>query len=179
MANTMQEEPKTNPQTNNPPAPYEVAGNNITQPPAAYQSPGHHTGPQRAPPYTNAIPVLPMPLASLGTLPALIDCPFCNSRCQTRIQEEDSSMTIVAGIGMGLICLCLACIPCLAHWCQDVDHFCSICNQRVAHVPYNGITQPVHPTPIPQGYNMGTPLPPVGSQPPPPQQKGQQQGAYA
>ncbi|KAI0006908.1 LITAF-like zinc ribbon domain-containing protein [Xylariaceae sp. FL0662B] len=192
MTNATDHDPKPNPRADDPAPPYEVPGEGVTQPPASYQSPAHHSQPQSLPLQTNAnfqgnnpMVVSAMPLGSLGSYPALIDCPFCNTRVQTRIQEEHSSMTLVAGIGLGLLCICCACIPCLAHWCQDVDHFCSRCNQRVAHVPYNGITQPVHPTIPPQGYNMAKPQPygnPQTSSPPQqgdPKQGNQQQGAGA
>ncbi|KAI6921128.1 hypothetical protein KC355_g17193, partial [Hortaea werneckii] len=44
----------------------------------------------------------------------------------------------ILGLLLCLICICAACIPCLAHWCADIDHYCSECKQRVTHRPYNG-----------------------------------------
>jgi hypothetical protein len=63
----------------------QFAAHPVTTPPAVY----------------NGAPQMPMhtvvhasPVASLGVLPALIDCPFCRQRTQTRIVEEHSSMTM-------------------------------------------------------------------------------------
>ncbi|KAH8673286.1 hypothetical protein BX600DRAFT_203107 [Xylariales sp. PMI_506] len=115
----------------------------------------------------------PTPLNQLGGAPAIIDCPFCNQRVQTRVTENDSSMTIVAGIGIGLFCICLSCLPCMLHWFQDVDHTCSSCNQRVCHIPQGGIPQVVSPPGgVPQQYVMGAPQtygapPPQGAPAPP------------
>ncbi|KAI6372432.1 hypothetical protein MCOR25_003753 [Pyricularia grisea] len=98
------------------------------------------------------------PLQALGPAPAVIDCPFCQQRVMTRVNEEHSSMTYLLGVLIGCICICAACVPCLAGMCQDVTHFCTNCNQRVAHIPYSGGVQVIQPQPH-QGangqYNMG------------------------
>lgn len=100
----------------------------------------------------------PTPLQALGPAPAVVDCPFCSHRVMTRINEEHSSMTYLIGVLIGCICICAACIPCMAGMCQDVTHFCTNCNQRVAHIPYSGGVQVIQPQPH-QGangqYNMG------------------------
>jgi len=47
---------------------------------------------------------------------------------------------VIHSIIATLFCFILiiaAIIPCLAHWCSNVDHYCSECNQRVTHRPYN------------------------------------------
>ncbi|CAJ2506112.1 Uu.00g002420.m01.CDS01 [Anthostomella pinea] len=110
----------------------------------------------------------PIALNSLGRHPALIDCPWCNQTAQTRTEEEHSAMTFIAGIGLGLICICCACLPCLAHVCQDVNHFCSNCGHQVAHVPFSGVCQPVVPVVRPAGYEMVPLQPYSGRQIPPP-----------
>ena len=58
----------------------------VTTPPAVYNG---------APPQMHMGPIVhASPVASLGALPAQIDCPFCRQRTQTRIVEENSSMTM-------------------------------------------------------------------------------------
>ncbi|KAF3022544.1 hypothetical protein E8E14_012649 [Neopestalotiopsis sp. 37M] len=101
------------------------------------------------------------PLHLLGPAPAAIDCPYCGRRGLTRVDESDSSMTILAGIGLGVICICLACLPCCLHWFPDHDHHCSHCGRRVAHVPQSsGVAQVLAPPPhqMQQGYQP-TPQP--------------------
>ena len=34
------------------------------------------------------------PLSGLGSMPAVIDCPFCHQRSKTRVEEHSSSMTM-------------------------------------------------------------------------------------
>ncbi|KAI0168268.1 hypothetical protein BJ166DRAFT_623984, partial [Pestalotiopsis sp. NC0098] len=107
------------------------------------------------------------PLHLLGPAPACIDCPYCSRRGLTRVDESDSGMTFVAGIGLGVICICLACLPCCLHWFQDRDHFCAHCGRRVAHVPQgSGVAQVMAPPPgqqQQQGYQM-TPQPKYAAQ---------------
>lgn len=60
--------------------------------------------------------------------------------------ETDSSVpSRLAGIGLGVLCVRAACIPFVAKWWADVDHFCTVCNEKVAHVPYHGVAQPIRP----------------------------------
>ncbi|KAK7928253.1 hypothetical protein PG985_005251, partial [Apiospora marii] len=107
-----------------------------------------------------------VPLQCLIDLPAIVDCPFCNHRVLTHTIENDSSMTLITGLALGFACICLACLPCLGGWFQDVDHYCPVCKQRVAAVPYGKPAQIFFPSgPMPQQYVMG-PYPQYG---PPPQ----------
>ncbi|KAK8016576.1 hypothetical protein PG993_014765 [Apiospora rasikravindrae] len=116
------------------------------------------------------------PLSGLGTMPAIIDCPFCHQRTKTRIEEHSSSMTIITGIGIGCLCICLACLPCMLGWFQDVDHYCVSCNQRVAFVADGRPAQVIAPANnVPQQYHMGS-QPQYGQQPQ--QSQPQQQGQY-
>ncbi|KAK7983644.1 hypothetical protein PG989_011046 [Apiospora arundinis] len=97
------------------------------------------------------------PLAGLGNMPAIIDCPFCNQRTKTRVEEHSSSMTIITGIGIGCLCICLACLPCILGWFQDTDHYCMNCNQRVAFVADGRPAQVIAPpNSVPQQYQMGS-----------------------
>ncbi|KAK9771084.1 hypothetical protein SCAR479_12208 [Seiridium cardinale] len=152
------------------PQPQNQPQNGPVPPQPAHQASGTMKGYQ---PAVNPAMVHPTPLHLLGEASAIIDCPYCNQRAPTRVDEHDSSMTIVAGIGLGILCICAACLPCLLHWFQDVDHFCSHCNQRVAHVPHGGIAQVIQPQQVPQGYTMEQ-QPQYGAQSPQPQQHHQQ-----
>ena len=72
-------------------------------------------------------------------------------------------MTIITGIGIGCLCICLACLPCMMGWFQDVDHFCTNCNQRVAMVADGRPAQAIYPQEnVPQQYKMGAPHQPYG-----------------
>ncbi|KAI1337874.1 LITAF-like zinc ribbon domain-containing protein [Xylariaceae sp. FL0016] len=150
-------------------------------PPPSYQESQAPKGPKpnQPPPSHAGGLVRPVALASLGSEPAVIECPWCAQQVQTRIEQNDSSMTMLAGVGLCLLCVCCACIPCMAKWCQDVDHFCTNCRHKVAHVPYSGVCQPIVPAqqqqqqqqpgqgPKPNEYEMGNPRP-YGGQPPTP-----------
>lgn len=59
----------------------------------------------------------------------------------TRVAKEDSSMTMVAGGLLCLVCICLTCLPCMLGWCQNVDHYCSACGKQLTHKPHDGIVQ--------------------------------------
>ncbi|KAK8079638.1 hypothetical protein PG997_007456 [Apiospora hydei] len=106
-----------------------------------------------------------VPLHCLGDLPAIVDCPFCHHRVLTQTIENDSSMTLLTGLALGFACICLACLPCLGGWFQDVDHYCPVCKQRVAFSPYGKQTQVFFPAgpmmPQQQQYVMG-PYPQYG-----------------
>ncbi|KAK8118421.1 LPS-induced tumor necrosis factor alpha factor [Apiospora kogelbergensis] len=155
--------------------PAQTAGDAITpaqpqqQQTAQHQYQGKEQPPQQ--PYDASMPQLQapgyaVPLQCLADLPAIVDCPFCHHRVLTHTMENDSSMTLLAGLALGFACLCLACLPCLGGWFQDVDHYCPVCKQRVAFVPYNKPAQIFFPSagPMPQQYVMG-PYPQYG--PPP------------
>ncbi|KAI1857895.1 hypothetical protein JX265_007660 [Neoarthrinium moseri] len=150
------------PHISQPQSPYQNDAQHVAQPQPTYQGNGQHDQNKAAPQQTHM--VHPTPLAQLGAMPALIDCPFCSHRGPTRVDEHSSSTTILAGIGIGCLCICLACLPCMLHWFYDVDHYCTHCNQRVCFVPNGGIPQPVHPQQgAPQHYVMG-PQPQYGAQ---------------
>ena len=80
-------------------------------------------------------------LARLQDQPELVDCPFCHKQAMTRVAKEDSSMTMVAGGLLCLVCICLTCLPCMLGWCQNVDHYCSACGKQLTHKPHDGIVQ--------------------------------------
>ncbi|ORY68405.1 uncharacterized protein BCR38DRAFT_481896 [Pseudomassariella vexata] len=139
----------------------------IQSPPAA-----HNGAPTPQHPPQNIMMIQPTPLNGLGALPAVIDCPYCHRRTQTRVHEEDSSMTIVAGIALGCLCICLACLPCILHWCQNIDHYCTGCNQRVVHIQHGGVPQVIAPPQnVPQQYKMENPQQYGDHQSPQPQQQ--------
>ena len=45
----------------------------------------------------------------------------------------------VAGVACCLLCVCLACVPCLAHWFEETNYFCSQCNKKVAKRSDSGV----------------------------------------
>lgn len=51
----------------------------------------------------------------------------------------------LAGVGLGALCVWVACIPFVGKRWADVDRFCTVYNGKVAHVPYNGVAQPIRP----------------------------------
>ena len=44
----------------------------------------------------------------------------------------------VAGVLCCFLCVCLACVPCIAGWFEDTNYFCSACNKKVASRPDKG-----------------------------------------
>lgn len=89
--------------------------------------------PQSATPMAAQQPVPGViPINQLGDRPQWIDCPFCNQRTMTRVTTEGTSMQIVAGVLCCLLCVCLACVPCMAHWFEETYYFCSKCHNKVA-----------------------------------------------
>ncbi|KAK8128613.1 hypothetical protein PG984_009721 [Apiospora sp. TS-2023a] len=155
--------------------------------PQQQQTPQHqYQGKEQQPPqqFPNNGPMPQMqapgyavPLQCLIDLPAIVDCPFCHHRVLTHTVENDSSMTLITGLALGFACICLACLPCIGGWFQDVDHYCPVCKQRVAYVPYGKPAQIFFPAagPMPQQYVMG-PYPQYG---PPPQAGAPPQGPPA
>ncbi|KAK3402411.1 hypothetical protein B0T20DRAFT_346455 [Sordaria brevicollis] len=102
----------------------------VSQPPPAYQPPTKMEQPQGQQPHL--VPGV-IPLENLnGEMPQWIDCPFCQRRTQTRVDKEGSSMQILTGFLCCLVCVCLACVPCMAGWFEEYHYFCSGCNKRVA-----------------------------------------------
>ncbi|KAI1759689.1 hypothetical protein GGR53DRAFT_512858 [Hypoxylon sp. FL1150] len=78
------------------------------------------------------------PLHMLTENPTMIDCPFCRQRAMTRVTKEGTSTQTLAGVVLCLFCVCLACLPCVAGWCENVNIFCSSCSNRVATIPHDG-----------------------------------------
>jgi lipopolysaccharide-induced tumor necrosis factor-alpha factor len=95
----------------------------------------HSTAPMAA---QQAVPGV-IPINQLGDRPQWIDCPFCNQRTMTRVATEGTSMQIVAGVLCCLLCVCLACVPCMAHWFEETNYFCSKCHNKVATRPESGM----------------------------------------
>ncbi|KAF9889967.1 hypothetical protein FE257_006841 [Aspergillus nanangensis] len=82
------------------------------------------------------------PLEQLGQESALIDCPSCQFRTTTKVQEENSSQTTMAALFCCIFCGCIgALIPLLCKWSQDYHHFCSHCGFKVAICPDAGPVQ--------------------------------------
>ncbi|KAI7485403.1 hypothetical protein KC351_g3942 [Hortaea werneckii] len=100
------------------------------------QQPVPNPYPMQQPMNPNAAPVTP--LHRLGIGPAWIDCPFCRRRTRTRVDRPESNMTYVLAVLCCCICVFLTCIPCLAHWFANVDHYCSECDKQVTHQPHDG-----------------------------------------
>ncbi|KAH6640118.1 hypothetical protein F5144DRAFT_504171 [Chaetomium tenue] len=95
--------------------------------------------PQSPAPMEAQQPVLGViPIHQLGDQPQWIDCPFCHQRTMTRVATEGTSMQIVAGVLCCLLCVCLACVPCMAHWFEETNYFCSKCHNKVATRPESG-----------------------------------------
>uniref|UniRef100_A0A0B7KG97 LITAF domain-containing protein n=1 Tax=Bionectria ochroleuca TaxID=29856 RepID=A0A0B7KG97_BIOOC len=90
-------------------------------------------------------PQMVTPLASLGDHPQFIDCPFCNRRAQTRLNKKGGSMQIVVGAVLCLFCVCLTCLPCILHWCENTEYYCTNCNQKLALRTYDGAMQVFSP----------------------------------
>lgn len=47
----------------------------------------------------------------------------------------------LAGVVCCLICLPLACLPCVAGWCENTHVFCTRCGKKVATIPHDGPIQ--------------------------------------
>ncbi|KAG5940770.1 hypothetical protein E4U53_007541 [Claviceps sorghi] len=125
-------------------------------PPAAATQTSDDTGrpAQRVlpPPYEQANAALPgqshaqdaqppatvIPLHQLTDQPQWIDCPFCHRRAMTVVRREGTSMQIIIGAVLCLVCICLTCLPCLAGWFEDTQHWCSSCNSMVAVRRHDG-----------------------------------------
>ncbi|KAG7285694.1 hypothetical protein NEMBOFW57_007987 [Staphylotrichum longicolle] len=116
------------------------AGNDTVQPPVPVKDlPTNLSAPTKQLPMSPQQPVPTVtPLNMLGDRPQWIDCPFCQRRTMTRLNTEGTSMQIVAGVLCCLLCVCLTCVPCLAHWFEETTYFCSQCNNKVAMRSENG-----------------------------------------
>ncbi|KAF8254051.1 hypothetical protein K440DRAFT_519181, partial [Wilcoxina mikolae CBS 423.85] len=72
-----------------------------------------------------------VPLASLTSAPAPVDCPGCGTRALTIINYRSGDHTHVWGV---VFCL-IMCAPCFAYMgtCfKDVEHRCGHCNALLA-----------------------------------------------
>ena len=82
------------------------------------------------------------PLQRLGNTSDHVYCPYCKQTTETRVERSDSKATkkVNALLWMGLgdpFAL-------TAHdWCQNTDHFCTKCDNYLAHKPYRGQTQAI------------------------------------
>ncbi|OAA81382.1 LPS-induced tumor necrosis factor alpha factor [Akanthomyces lecanii RCEF 1005] len=95
--------------------------------------------PQGVPvPGHNGVAATVVPLNMLGDQPQPIDCPFCHRRTMTEIRKEGSSMQILVGALFCLVCVCLTCVPCLAHWFEDAEYRCNQCKNMVARRRHDG-----------------------------------------
>ncbi|KAG5995726.1 hypothetical protein E4U54_002789 [Claviceps lovelessii] len=131
-----------------------------------YQNPQAQNYPQNAQPIPTVIP-----LNQLSDQPQWIDCPFCHKRAMTVVRREGTSMQIVIGAVLCLVCVCLTCLPCLAGWFEDTQYRCSSCNSMVALRRYDGPLEVLGPqVPVYSQYS-GNQAPMVDQQ----QQQQQQQ----
>ncbi|KAI6080657.1 hypothetical protein F4821DRAFT_265677 [Hypoxylon rubiginosum] len=96
---------------------------------------------------TGPNPPVITPLHMLTEKPTRIECPFCRQRAMTRVTKEGTSTQTLAGVVLCLFCVCLACLPCVGGWCENVNIFCSSCNNRVATIPHDG---PLSLAPVPR-----------------------------
>ncbi|KAI0196868.1 hypothetical protein F4808DRAFT_302766 [Astrocystis sublimbata] len=86
-------------------------------------------------------PRMVTPLHKLTDSPTYIDCPFCHRRAMTRVSKEGDDMQCIASVLCCLICICLACLPHAAGWCENANIFCTSCGNKVAVVPHDGAVQ--------------------------------------
>ncbi|TQV90789.1 LPS-induced tumor necrosis factor alpha factor [Cordyceps javanica] len=88
------------------------------------------------------------PLNQLGDMSQWIDCPFCHKRTKTTVRKEGGSMQFIVGAVLCLVCVCLTCLPCLLHWFEDTDWYCSECNAKVAMRKNEGAVQVLGPAQV-------------------------------
>ena len=84
-------------------------------------------------------------LDSLGDTPQDIDCPYCQRQTRTRVEQHASTMTILAGVLVGLFCICLAWIPCAAHFAYDKEWYCGSCGAKLAYRQHESSPVVLHP----------------------------------
>ncbi|KAK3380784.1 hypothetical protein B0H63DRAFT_192961 [Podospora didyma] len=112
------------------------------QPQQVYNQQPQQTGPATAQ-QGQVAAVTPMHL--LSDHPQWIDCPFCHHRAQTRVEKVGTPMQAVAGVLCCLLCVCLACVPCMAGWFEETHYFCTACKQKIAVRSDNGVLQQLGP----------------------------------
>ncbi|PHH79371.1 hypothetical protein CDD82_2430 [Ophiocordyceps australis] len=97
----------------------------------------------QAMPTINLVPrtltVTPLHLLSEGT--QWIDCPFCQRRAGVIVRKVGTGMQALAAVLCCMFCVCLTCVPCLAHWYENIEYTCSNCNNLVAIRPHDGPMQ--------------------------------------
>lgn len=122
-------------------------------------------------------------LPYLGETPEYIDCPFCKTMAKTKVEHQSSDQTayvlaiskvvsLLADLYIDRPCsisaalCCVFCgiigvfVPYLCGWSQDVDHYCTNCNRKVTHRPYNGVVNVIS-TDDRQGPSKFQPLVPM------------------
>ncbi|KAI9172532.1 hypothetical protein HJFPF1_02036 [Paramyrothecium foliicola] len=71
-------------------------------------------------------------LHHLGDTSEWIDCQFCKQRTKTNVIKKGSPMQFVTGALLCLVCICLAPLPCMLHWFEETQWFCTSCKSMVA-----------------------------------------------
>ncbi|KAH7322704.1 hypothetical protein B0I35DRAFT_407154 [Stachybotrys elegans] len=82
-------------------------------------------------------------LTHLGPMPEWIDCPFCKQRTKTNVVQSGGGMQFLTGTLLCLVCICLAPLPCMLHWFEETQWFCTGCNKVVATKRHDMPVQPV------------------------------------
>ncbi|KAI1803236.1 hypothetical protein F4811DRAFT_526003 [Daldinia bambusicola] len=81
------------------------------------------------------------PLEQLDENIHWIDCPSCRKRTKTTVSKEGGTMQIVVGILLCSVCPCLACLPCMGHWFENIRVSCSACKVHIANISPTGQVQ--------------------------------------
>ena len=87
-------------------------------------------------PQSNNNDIQPL-VACQGREPTTILCPYCRTEGVTRTKNYvGSSMAAVLAILLCCFgwCCCLCCLPFCCRPCQETDHYCTRCNQKVSQV---------------------------------------------
>ncbi|CAJ2502641.1 Uu.00g100350.m01.CDS01 [Anthostomella pinea] len=105
------------------------------------------------------------PLHQLTDTPLWINCPFCNKRTKTQSSVEGTAMQILSSVLCCLICVPLVCLPCVCHWFEETNIFCSACRNRVAVISDGDYGTPTEAA-VQKMRQQGTlPTPTQGPQP--------------
>ncbi|KFA69773.1 hypothetical protein S40285_10365 [Stachybotrys chlorohalonatus IBT 40285] len=76
-------------------------------------------------------------LQHLGPNPEWIDCQFCHKRTKTNVIHKGQPMQFVTGALLCLVCICLAPLPCMLHWFEETQWYCTGCSKMVATRPHD------------------------------------------